>query len=121
MIGGVKGPPVLATASTAPASSGLKPFCFIMGIVICPVVATLAAGEPDREPNSMDEKTAVLAGPPRYLPIQASARSPKKSSAPQMRNTEPNRMKPGTTLVTVPRIDPHMPSPLRYIQAAARG
>ena len=82
MIGGVNMPPVEATASTAPASSGENPFFFIMGMVICPVVATLAATEPDREPKNMLDSTAVLAGPPRYAPRQARARSLKKLLAP---------------------------------------
>ena len=106
MMGGVNIPPVEATASTAPASSAGNPVFFIMGMVICPVVATLAATEPEREPKNMLESTAVLAGPPRYAPRQALARSLKKSLAPVTVRMQPKRMKPGTVEATVPTMLP---------------
>ncbi len=64
MIGGMIWPPVEATASTAPANSGLKPVRFIKGMLIWPVTMTLATAEPEIAPNSDELTTATLPGPP---------------------------------------------------------
>ena len=78
MIGGIICPPVDATASTAPASSGEYPIFFIIGMVITPVVATFATADPDIIPISPEEMTAALAGPPAerletFIPISISS------------------------------------------------
>ena len=75
MMGGMICPPVDATASTAPAYSGLYPTFFMRGMVNVPVETTLAMGEPLMLPNSALLTTATLAGPPRIVPKAAKARS----------------------------------------------
>ena len=50
MTGGISGPPVEAAASTPAAKRGVKPARFISGMVITPVVTTLATEEPEIEP-----------------------------------------------------------------------
>jgi len=44
----------------------------ITGMVIEPVVTTSATGFPDAEPNSPDDTTAILAGPPGRFPTEAA-------------------------------------------------
>ena len=75
IIGGVNCPPVEATASTAPANSLLYPVRFISGIVIVPVVATLAMAEPLIIPIRPDAMTATFAGPPEVVPTRVSEKS----------------------------------------------
>ena len=48
-------------------------------MVIEPVVTTSDVGLPDMVPNSADETTATLAGPPGERPVSAAERSKKKS------------------------------------------
>ena len=64
MIGGMICPPVEATASTAAAKCGLKPVRFISGMEIGPSTITLATAEPEMVPNSDDDTTETLPGPP---------------------------------------------------------
>ena len=64
IIGGIKIPPVLAAASTAPAKKGLYPTFFMRGMVKAPVVATFAWELPEILPIRADAITATLAGPP---------------------------------------------------------
>jgi len=71
MTGGVSCPPVEATASTAPANSGLKPERFIIGMVKAPVAATLATLLPEIMPMKPLEMTATWAGPARLRPPRA--------------------------------------------------
>ena len=81
MTGGSKLPPVEAATSMPPASSGLYPSLFIMGIVMDPVATTSDVGLPDIVPNKAEDETAILAGPPIERPDNAAAR-PKKKSPP---------------------------------------
>src|SRR5690625_4915170 len=64
IIGGITCPLVEATASIAPACSGLYPTCFIKGIVITPVVVTFATALPLIIPNNELLKIAAFAAPP---------------------------------------------------------
>ncbi len=72
-MGGVNCPPVEATASTAAAKSALYPTFFINGIVIVPVVATLAMALPLIIPKRALANTATFAGPPVERPTSVSA------------------------------------------------
>lgn len=71
MMGGVNWPPSEATASTAPASSAVKPERFINGIVIVPVLATLATVLPDSMPMNPLLMMDSRAGLDRDLPAKA--------------------------------------------------
>ena len=82
MMGGANCPPVEATASTAAANSGLYPVFFMSGMVIAPVVATLARALPLIMPMSALATTETLAGPPAVRPTRVSARSLIKSLNP---------------------------------------
>ena len=93
MIGGVNIPPVEATASTAPATCGLKPIRFIKGIVNVPVVTTFAAGEPEIIPIRAEERIAVFAGPPRKRPAPAKAISTNHWPAPNVSRKLPKMTK----------------------------
>ncbi len=64
-----------------------------MGIVIMPVVATLADALPDSEPNSALATTLTLAGPPRRRPRTAKPRSEIDLPAPTAKSIWPNIMK----------------------------
>ena len=77
MIGGMIWPLVEAATSIAPALVPGKPVFFITGMVKVPVVTTLAMEEPEIEPVMPEARIAALAGPPRYLPTIAKARSRK--------------------------------------------
>src|SRR3546814_8704633 len=74
MIGGMIWPPVDATASTPAANGALKPVRFISGMVMAPVTITLATALPDTVPNSDEEMTATLPGPPAERPVSARAK-----------------------------------------------
>ena len=63
MIGGMSGPPVEAAASTPAANRGVNPARFISGMVITPVVTTLATEEPEIEPIRPEASTATWPGP----------------------------------------------------------
>ena len=63
--GGAIWPPFDATASMAPAYSGLKPVFFMRGIVTIPVDIILPTVDPEIVPNALDATTATFAGPPR--------------------------------------------------------
>ena len=82
MMGGANCPPVEATASTAAANSGLYPVFFMSGMVIAPVVATLARALPLIMPMSALATPETLAGPPAVRPTRVSARSLIKSLNP---------------------------------------
>ena len=64
-----KGGPEAVAASMPPATCGLKPECFIMGIVKDPVATTLATALPATDPMNPLAITAVLAGPPEKRPV----------------------------------------------------
>ena len=76
----------------APATWGLKPAFFIMGMVKAPVETVLAMAEPETEPKKPEAMTATLAGPPTLLPARASGRSMKKRLAPEAFRNEPKKM-----------------------------
>ncbi len=57
------------TVSTAPANSGAYPLRFIMGMVMLPVVTTLATATPEIMPNRPLPITEALAGPPLRPPM----------------------------------------------------
>ena len=89
IIGGMNCPPVEATASMPPASSGLYPTFFITGIVNVPVATTLATELPEIDPKNALARTATFAGPPVHLPVAAHAMSMKKSPAPDFCRNAP--------------------------------
>ena len=90
IIGGANWPPVEATASTAPANSARYPVFFISGMVIAPVVATLASALPLIMPIRALAMTDTLAGPPAVRPTSVSARSLMKSLKPLYFRKAPN-------------------------------
>ena len=79
---GISCPREDATASTAPANSGLKPIFFIKGMVTDPVAKTFAVPLPLMQPNRALPKTAAFAGPPLALPVKAIATLVKNSLPP---------------------------------------
>ena len=90
MTGGISGPPVEAAASTPAAKRGVKPARFISGMVITPVVTTLATEEPEIEPISPEASTATWPGPPTKRPAATRARSITNSPAPERTRNAPN-------------------------------
>jgi hypothetical protein len=93
MTGGMSCPPVEATASTAPAKKDGYPIFFIRGMVNVPVPYTLATAEPEIEPNRHDEVTAISAGPPGCVPVNACAKRMKKSPTPLFSRKPPKMRK----------------------------
>ncbi len=108
MTGGVIWPPVEAQASIAAARWGRNPARFISGIVTVPTVMTFETMLPEIDPNKDEPTIAILAGPPRYLPISAIAMPVKKVEPPVLRSTCPKKTYTTTTvamiLITMPRI-----------------
>ncbi len=90
MMGGMNMPPMEAAGSMAPATWGLKPAFFIIGIVKAPVETVLAMALPEIDPNSPLAMTATLAGPPILCPTAASGKSMKKRWAPLFSRKAPN-------------------------------
>jgi len=82
MIGGMNIPPIEAAGSIPPATWGLNPAFFIMGMVNMPVETVLAMAEPDIEPKSPDAMTETLPGPPILWPTAARGQSIKNFWAP---------------------------------------
>ena len=109
MIGGVNWPPVEAAASTAPANSFLYPARFIIGIVIVPVVATLAMADPLIMPISPDAMTATLAGPPAVIPTSAMEKSLINLENPEYFKKEPSRTKRNIYVADTPAPVPRSP------------
>ncbi len=108
MTGGVIWPPVEAQASIAAARWGRNPARFISGIVTVPTVITFETMLPEIDPKRDDPTIAILAGPPRYLPISAIATSVKKVEPPALSSTWPKKTYTTTTvamiLIAMPRI-----------------
>ena len=63
MMGGMNMPAMEAAGSMPPATWGLKPAFFIMGMVNVPVETVLAMALPEIEPKSALARTETLAGP----------------------------------------------------------
>ena len=82
MIGGIIWPFVDAATSIAPALTAVSPVSRITGMVNTPVVTTLAIEDPEMSPVIPDARIAAFAGPPRYFPTMAKARSKKYFPAP---------------------------------------
>jgi len=78
--------------SIAPATCGLKPARFIIGMVKAPDETVLAMALPDTDPNRAEDMTATLAGPPVERPVSASGRSMKKRPAPDFCRKAPKKM-----------------------------
>ena len=91
-------PPVDAAASTAPATWGWNPTRFMSGIVMEPVTMTLATALPLTDPIMPLETTAIIAGPPRYLPTSEPVNSMMNASAPVASSSLPNMTKRNTNL-----------------------
>ena len=81
--GGMTVPPVEAAASIPPATEGRYPVLIIIGIVIFPVIATLAEAEPEILAVIKLAPTAALAPPPGRVPKKDRQISVKKSDAPE--------------------------------------
>ena len=64
-----------------------------MGMVMTPVVATLATAEPDTMPIRPEEITAALAGPPEDLLENFSPTSISSCPPPHSEKNAPNTMK----------------------------
>ena len=106
--GGVNGPALDATASTAAAKVGGYPILIMSGIVIVPTVATLAMVLPFTMPKRALPITEALAGPPLNRPVDASARFMNESEAFELRRNEPKitnaRIRVAMRCVTFPKI-----------------
>ena len=89
MIGGMNMPPIEAAGSIPPATWGLKPAFFIIGMVKAPVDTVLAMAEPDIDPNSPLAITETLAGPPILWPTAARGKSIKNFWAPHFSRNAP--------------------------------
>lgn len=89
----------------------------MVGMVMAPVVMTLEMTLPLMEPMKPLLTTDTLAGPPRYLPMSAKARSMKKSPPPVICSTQPKNRKPMTSLAKILVGVPVMPSlpMMRYL------
>ena len=90
-------------------------------MVICPVVATFAAVEPEMVPKKVLAITEAFAAPPRIEPAAARARSLKNWAAPNVLRNPPKIINPATMVETMPNTNPQRPSALRYIQPNAMG
>jgi hypothetical protein len=88
--GGRMLPPVDAATSTPPAREARYPSRRIIGIVIDPVVTTSAVGLPDMVPNSAEDTTATLAGPPGVRPASAAEMLKKNAPPPAFSRNVPN-------------------------------
>ncbi len=75
--GGISWPPVEPTASIAAARVAAKPERDISGMVTMPTAITLLTAAPEIMPNRAEPTTAILAAPPRKLPMADMARSAK--------------------------------------------
>ena len=75
--GGINCPPVEPTASIAAARTREKPDRAISGMVTMPTATTLLTAAPEIMPNSAEPTTAILAAPPRNVPMPDMARSAK--------------------------------------------
>ena len=64
-----------------------------MGMVTEPVVTVLPTEEPETMPQSAEEMTATLAGPPEKRPTSAFARLIKNSAIPVRSRKAPNIIK----------------------------
>ena len=93
MMGGQNCPPVEATASTAPANSFRYPVRFIRGMVMVPVVATLAMAEPLIMPMRAEATTATFAGPPGVWPTNVREKSLMNLEKPLCFKNAPNTTK----------------------------
>ena len=93
MMGGMICPPVEAVASTAAAKCGLKPVRFISGMEIGPSTMTLATAEPEMVPNSEEDTTATLPGPPAVWPVMPMAKSMNSCPVPVRSMKAPNSTK----------------------------
>ena len=120
MMGGMIWPPVDAMASMPPAWWGLKPIFFIIGMVNAPDATTLATDEPEMEPKSAELIVAILAGPPRHLPVSAVARSMKKVPAPLRSRNAPNIMNGKTKVAKVAVTTPNMASWVENVNSMMR-
>ena len=89
MIGGINCPPVEATASTAPATAGRYPPRRMSGILIVPVVRTLATAVPDIIPIKLLPTTAAFAGPPLEFLVMDTAISIRTPLAPVFSSSAP--------------------------------
>ena len=98
--GGMSWPPFEATASMAPATCGLKPVRFIIGMVMMPVDVTLATTLPEIDPKKPEASTAIFAAPPRCRPVSDFARSVKNSPPPVTNSNCPISMKAMTMVPT---------------------
>ena len=112
MIGGMICPPTPEMASTAAASRGLYPVCFIMGMVNEPVAYTLATVEPDTVPYKAEEMTATFAGPPRAPPASHVEKSIRYAPAPVIVMTPAKMMYTYRISADMPVKKPNMPSSL---------
>lgn len=111
--GGTSWPPVEATASMAPATCAGNPAAFIIGMVMGPSIATLAAALPDTVPKRPELTTDTLAGPPRKPLTAAPARSVSVWLPPVAIRICPKRMKLNTMVEATSTVIPGSALPSR--------
>ncbi len=114
MTGGMICPPVDATASTPAAKCGGKPVRFINGIEIGPSTITLATADPEIVPNSEEDTTDTLPGPPAVCPVSAMAKSMNNCPVPVRSMNEPKSTKISTYEADTERGIPKIPSVVKY-------
>ena len=107
---GVAGPEMEAAGSIPPATWGLKPAFFIIGIVKAPVDTVLAMAEPEMVPVRPEAMTATRPGPPMTRPAKARAMAITKSPAPERSRKAPNRINMNTKVEDILAMLPKMPS-----------
>ena len=82
----------------------------MFGIVSEPVDTTFATAEPEIVPNSADDTTETLAGPPTKRPATTVETSTNRRPSPIFCATAPNSTKWNTTVETTQSGMPNMPS-----------
>ena len=81
----------------------------MVGMVTMPTASTLETALPEIMPNKAEPTTAILAAPPRKLPIADIEISAKKSAPPVRASTWPRMVKGITTITATCRIEPMAP------------
>ena len=85
-----------------------------------PVDTTLATDDPEIDPNSAEVRTAILAGPPRHLPVSAVPSSMKNCPAPLASRKAPKIMNGKTKVAKVAVTTPNIASWVEKVNSTMR-
>ena len=77
----------------------------------------MATAEPDIEPKRQELMTAMLAGPPGAVPVNAWANDMKYGPVPHFSRNPPKIRKAATSVAETPNGMENMPSSVRYISS----